>query len=54
MKSNKNLKQFACGVDCEVCRSIELYGVYTNGLFLKADPGSVKCSNLLIHITWTS
>ena len=35
-------------------RSIELYGVSTNGLFLKAEPGSVKCSYLLTHITWTS
>ena len=27
VKSNKKLKQFACDVDCEVCRGIELYGL---------------------------
>ena len=52
VKSNRKSKLFVCGVDYEVCRGIELYVVSTNGLFLMADHGSEKCSNLLICISW--
>ena len=43
VKSSKRSKQFVCGVACEICRNIELYGMSMNGLCVKVEHGSVKC-----------
>ena len=32
VKSSKRSKQFVCGVACEICRNLDLYGMSMNGL----------------------